>query len=88
MNKGTLTTSILAVAFAAVLAESACAADAKGEKCRINDSSGKSLIKAHMADCAAAGSSCAGSNPEGDPKAYLYLPEGVCGKIEGGEVIN
>ncbi len=88
MNKGNLTTSILAVAFAAVLAESACADPTKGEKCQINGPDGKSLIKAHMADCAAAGSTCAGSNPEGDPKAYLYLPEGVCGKIKGGEVVN
>lgn len=89
MNKGNLTASLLAVAFAAVLAEDACAAaDFKGEKCRINDSSGKSLIKAHMADCASDHSSCAGANSEGDPHAYLYLPEGVCGKIKGGEVVN
>lgn len=88
MKKGSLTASILAAAFATVLVEDACAADAKGEKCRIIGPDGKSLIKAHMTDCAAAGSSCAGSNPEGDPNAYLYLPEGVCGKIKGGEVVN
>jgi uncharacterized membrane protein len=88
MNKGILTTSILAAAFAAVLVESASADDAKGEKCKINDSNGKSLIKAHMADCASDHSSCAGANSEGDPHAYLYLPEGVCGKIKGGEVVN
>ncbi|MBX9621412.1 MAG: DUF2282 domain-containing protein [Alphaproteobacteria bacterium] len=88
MNKENLTTSILVAAFAAVFAESACADDAKGEKCRINGPDGKSLIKAHMADCAAVNSSCAGSNPEGDPNAYLYLPEGVCNKIKGGEVVK
>ena len=88
MNKGSLTTSILAAAFAAVLGEGACADDVKGEKCKINDPSGKSLIKAHKADCASDHSSCAGANSEGDPHAYLYLPEGVCGKIKGGEVVN
>lgn len=88
MNKGNLTTSILVAAFASVLAEDAYAADFKGEKCKINDSSGKSLIKAHMADCASDHSSCAGANSEGDPHAYLYLPEGVCGKIKGGEVVE
>ncbi len=88
MNKGSLTVSLLAAAFTAVLAESAYANDAKGEKCRINDSSGKSLIKGHMADCASDHSSCAGANSEGDPHAYLYLPEGVCGKIKGGEVVE
>ena len=88
MNKRSLTTSILIAAFAAVFAEDVCADAAKGEKCRIIGPDGKSLIKAHMTDCAADGSSCAGSNPEGDPKAYLYLPEGVCSKIKGGEVIK
>ncbi|MDI9634858.1 DUF2282 domain-containing protein [Geitlerinema splendidum] len=88
MNKGNLTASILVAAFAALLVEDACADDAKGEKCRIIGPDGKSLIKAHMTDCAAAGSSCAGSNPEGDPNAYLYLPEGVCNKIKGGEVVK
>ena len=87
MNKIALTSSILAVAFATVIAEGASADDSKGQKCRIN-SDGKSLIRADKADCASKNSSCAGTNAAGDPNAWIYLPNGVCDSIEGGEVVK
>lgn len=83
MDKSSLT-SLLTAAFILVMAESCQAEDMKMEKCKINGPDGKSLIKAGMTDCAGGGKSCAGSNGDGDPTAWIYLPAGVCEKIKGG----
>ncbi len=84
MKKTYLRTTVF-VAFTLVMTETSHSASAPMEKCKIIGSDGKSLIKAGMADCAAGGgTSCAGSNKEGDPEAWVYLPRGACGKIKGG----
>ncbi|MBY0501283.1 MAG: DUF2282 domain-containing protein [Alphaproteobacteria bacterium] len=82
--KKTLLLSTIATAFSLALSDTCQASDMEMEKCKINDSTGKSLIKEGMADCASeAGNSCAGANKKGDHTAWIYLPKGVCGKIEG-----
>jgi uncharacterized membrane protein len=50
----------------------------KAEKCYGVAASGKN-------DCASSGSnSCAGTATKAnDPKAWIYVPEGTCGKIQG-----
>lgn len=74
----------LMTAFSMVLADSSLAEDLPMEKCKILDSNGKGLIKAGMTDCAGGGNSCSGSNGDGDPSAWIYLPSGSCAKIKGG----
>lgn len=86
MRKKILTTSIIS-AFTLVMAEASQAEEAP-QKCQINGPDGKSLIKAGKADCAGGGNSCSGNNPEGDPSAWLYLPNGVCDKIKGGVLVK
>ncbi|MBS0271257.1 MAG: DUF2282 domain-containing protein [Proteobacteria bacterium] len=86
MKNKHLTTSIIA-AFTFVMTE-ASQAEETPQKCQINGPDGKSLIKAGKADCAGGGNSCSGSNPEGDPSAWLLLPYGVCEKIKGGVVVK
>lgn len=82
MNKISFTSMIIS-GFCFVGAESSQAGNM--EKCKIIGSDGKSLIKAHMCDCAAGSKySCAGQNPVGDPDAWIFVPEGVCNKITGG----
>jgi len=84
----TILKSTIAAAFAMVLTEASQAADMQMEKCQIN-LNGKSLIKGGMADCAGkSGNSCAGTNGDGDLEAWIYLPQGVCGKIKGGCVVE
>jgi uncharacterized membrane protein len=41
-----------------------------------------------MNDCAAGAHSCAGqSTMDRDPKSFVYLPKGACGKIAGGKMM-
>ena len=87
MLKTSLATTLIS-SFALALASTCQAADSEMEKCKINTSEGKSLIKAGMADCAGGPNSCAGANKAGDPNAWIYLPQGVCGKITGGTVVD
>ncbi len=53
----------------------------KAEKCY-------GIAKAGKNDCASTGnSSCAGtSKVNGDPKAWLYVPQGYCDRIVGGSL--
>lgn len=55
------------------------------EKCTIVDKNGKGLIKAHKADCKSLKHSCAGSNAAGDSTAWIYVPKGMCDKIQQGD---
>lgn len=91
MKKSTLT-SVLAAAFSLAAIGSVQAAKEEMEKCQINgyNKSCKEvgLIKAGMADCKSATSSCAGENKAGDKEAWIYLPTGMCGKIQGGTVVK
>jgi len=81
----TATISILVI-------ESANASKTSGEKCQIigYNQSGEEvgLIKEGMADCKSETSTCSGTNTAGEKKAWLYLPKGVCEKIEGGKVVK
>ena len=76
-------TTLISTALAGLIAlgaVSAQAADDKAtEKCY-------GIAKAGKNDCASTGnSSCAGtSKVNGDPKAWLYVPEGYCDRIVGG----
>jgi len=74
----------MTIALALVAAEPLQAENGNMEKCKINGPDGRSLIKAGMADCAGGGNSCSGSNEDGDPNAWVYLPKGICEKIKGG----
>lgn len=89
MNRALCTTTIIAV-FTLLAAEAGQAKNPKikMEKCKIIGPDGKSLIKEHMTDCGGKASSCAGSNVDGDPEAWVYLPAGTCGKIKGGSLCN
>ncbi|HET7396127.1 MAG TPA: DUF2282 domain-containing protein [Gammaproteobacteria bacterium] len=51
---------------------------AKTEKCY-------GINAAHKNDCASPGHSCAGQDTKArDPNAFVAVPAGLCGKIEGG----
>ncbi len=85
-----IVTSAVAIAFGAALS-AAKAEEGKMGKCMITmEKDGKKvgLIKEGKSDCKSATSSCAGQNKAGDASAWIYLPEGACGKIEGGEVVS
>lgn len=70
-------TSILALA----LVSSPVQAGKEGyEKCQ-------GIVKAGQNDCGANGHACAGySTVDGDPNEWVYVPEGTCEKIVGGNV--
>ena len=45
------------------------------------------VSKAGMNDCGATGHACAGqAKKDGDPKEWVYVPEGTCEKLVGGKV--
>lgn len=47
----------------------------------------KGVVKAGMNDCGANGHGCAGQAAvDNDPEEWIYVPEGTCEKIVGGEV--
>lgn len=84
MNKSRL----LATAFTtAVLSFSGANAEVpeEMEKCQVVDASGRGLIKEHKTDCASKDSSCAGTNANGDPEAWIIVPKGECDKINQGD---
>lgn len=62
------------------LSGNALAAKAGFEKCQ-------GVSKAGMNDCGANGHACAGqAKKDGDPKEWVYVPEGTCEKLVGGTV--
>jgi uncharacterized membrane protein len=91
MKKSSLTT-LIATTFSLAILESAQASKDEMEKCQIigYNKAGEEtgLIKEGMGDCPSATSTCAGSNKAGDKKAWIYLPKGVCEKIQGGKVVK
>jgi uncharacterized membrane protein len=45
------------------------------------------IVKAGMNDCGTSKHACAGmAKVDGDPKEWIYVPTGTCGKIVGGKV--
>ncbi len=83
MNKKQLITKAAAttIVAAALLNVNAAQAGKEGyEKC-------KGIVKAGMNDCGANGHACAGqAEVDNDPNEWIYVPEGTCEKITGGEV--
>ena len=84
MKTKLLVASALAVAFAipAAVAQEAGpppTPEFKAEKCF-------GIAKAGKNDCASTGNnSCAGtSKVDSDPKAWIYVPEGLCARVVGG----
>ena len=56
------------------------AAEQQAEKCF-------GIAKAGMNDCETAAASCAGSaKKDSQPDAYLFVPQGLCNKIVGGNI--
>lgn len=54
---------------------------AKTEKCY-------GINAAHKNDCASPGHSCAGQDSKSrDPNAFVVVPAGLCGKIDGGSTM-
>lgn len=82
MKKSEILTA-LATALA-LIAGKALADEGDMEKCQVVSKSGKGLIKAHKAECAGGGTSCAGTNEAGDPAAWILVPQGQCAKINAG----
>jgi uncharacterized membrane protein len=82
MDKRIFIAAALASAIAPVILSAqkpAAAPTFKAEKCY-------GIAKAGKNDCASTGSnSCGGtSKVNGDPKAWIYVPEGYCERIVGG----
>jgi uncharacterized membrane protein len=70
---------ILALGLSATAAD-ALAAKKGMEKCQ-------GIVKAGMNDCGTSKHACAGmAKVDGDPKEWIYVPTGTCGKIVGGKV--
>ncbi len=73
-------TGIVALGLAAG-SESALAGKPGMEKCA-------GIVKAGMNDCGTAKHDCAGQAArDGDPKEWIYVPEGTCKKIVGGKLV-
>ncbi|NBV43153.1 DUF2282 domain-containing protein [bacterium] len=69
------------VASAAVMAPEAQAKEGY-EKC-------SGIVKAGQNDCKGNGHSCAGqAKKDGDAMEWVYVPNGTCAKIVGGEVVK
>ena len=85
-SKKLLSTAALAGAVAAAVltvgADDAHAGKRGQEKC-------KGIVKAGMKDCGANGHSCAGQAAvDNDPNEWIFVPEGTCEKITGGETVE
>ena len=60
------------------IAGTAVAEEKKPEKCY-------GIVKAGMNDCQTSSGACAGTaKTDGQPDAWIYLPQGTCEKIVGG----
>jgi uncharacterized membrane protein len=78
-SQAVLTTAITGLL---ALATNAQAAAPAMEKCA-------GVVKAGKNDCQTASSACAGTaKKDGQPDAWIYLPQGSCEKIVGGKVVT
>ncbi len=78
---------LAALAAATVLVAGNAAAEentANMEKCHIVQA-GKGMIVAGKADCKTTSHSCAGKNMNGDPDSWIWVPTGMCVKINEGD---
>jgi uncharacterized membrane protein len=77
-----INTSLVALAVAGLTANTAQAAKPGFEKCG-------GIVQAGKNDCGTSKHSCAGmASVDGDPEEWLYVPEGTCSKILGGQLIS
>ncbi|MEA3278951.1 MAG: DUF2282 domain-containing protein [Pseudomonadota bacterium] len=82
MNICKTTFAAVAVLILVGAAGSAMAAKEGFEKCG-------GIVKAGMNDCGTSSHACGGqSTKSGAPDEWIYVPEGTCEKIVGGEVIK
>lgn len=81
MSKTTTTSAAAILAMALLASPVISEAGKEGyEKCT-------GIAKAGMNDCGANGHGCAGqAKVDGDANEWVYVPEGTCEKIVGGEV--
>jgi len=78
--------ALLSAAIAAVFAAES-SAQAHPEKPTYKYEKCYGVAKAGMNDCFHAGNSCAGTaKSDGEPGAWVYLPQGTCKKIIGGSL--
>ncbi len=82
-------TKILAALSTVALSLSTNSALAAGsmEKCKVSVGN-KGYIKAGLGDCGNKNNSCKGNNGEGDPHAWVMVPEGKCQQINNGNFEN
>ena len=79
--------SAAAAAFSLALAGAAQAQSGPAAKPSFKTEKCFGVAKAGRNDCQTASSSCAGTSKRDDQAdAWIYLPEGVCGKLAGGVV--
>jgi uncharacterized membrane protein len=79
--KSAMTAFLMLVATPSVMAATLTDSDAPNtEKCY-------GVVKAGFNDCATATSSCAGSSTkDAQPDAFIFVPQGVCEKLVGGNL--
>ena len=79
--------SAAAAAFSLALAGAAQAQSGPAPKPTFKAEKCYGVVKAGKNDCQTASSSCAGTSKRDDQAdAWVYLPEGLCGKLAGGVV--
>jgi uncharacterized membrane protein len=77
--------SAAAAAFSLALAGAAQAQSGPAAKPSFKAEKCYGVVKAGKNDCQTASSSCAGTSKRDDQAdAWVYLPEGLCGKLAGG----
>lgn len=77
--------SAAAAAFSLALAGAAQAQSGPAAKPSFKAEKCYGVVKAGKNDCQTASSSCAGTSKRDDQvDAWVYLPEGLCGKLAGG----
>ena len=74
--------SVLALSGTAFVSSAFAAADGDKEQCA-------GIVKAGKNDCATSTNDCHGHvTSEGNPEAWIYVPEGTCDRIVGGHVVK
>jgi uncharacterized membrane protein len=79
--------SIASTTFSALIALSMGALSANAVAGKPGFEKCKGIVKAGMNDCGTAKHACAGmAKMDQDPEEWIYVPEGTCTKMAGGEL--
>lgn len=85
MNTSGKTLATTAIAGLLALGLGAASEDAAAAKKGFEKCAG--IVKAGMNDCGTSKHACAGqASADNDPEEWLYVPEGTCKKIVGGNI--